>query len=269
MIVISLANQKGGVAKTTTNVNLSGIFAEQGYSVLIVDADPQCNSTSYFLDPNLPPNETLAAIYDGEITEQTARQIIRPTRISRLDIAPGGFSLSARVWEIVQDKKSGLMIGEFVKQAAKHKKYDFVFIDCPPDIGIFTMGAFFASDYILIPIQPERLSVEGVEQLMIKVQEFWKIRGENKPQILGTVTTMFHGQNRSHKEWAPKIEEICGELLLGIVHRSSAISIMSDAGKLLLEDRPNRKARPFQQHLKIAKKMLDRLRDNGDIAAAK
>jgi chromosome partitioning protein len=268
MIVISLANQKGGVAKTTTNVNLAGIFAEQGYSVLIVDADPQCNSTSYFLDPNLPSNETLAAIYDDEITEQTVRQIIRPTRISRLDIAPGGFSLSARVWEIVQDRRSGLRLDQFLKQAAKHKKYDFVFIDCPPDIGIFTMGAFFASDYIFIPIQPERLSVEGVEQLMMKVQEFWKMRGENKPQILGTVTTMFHGQNRSHKEWAPKIDEICGDLMLGVIHRSSAISLMSDAGKLLLEDRPNRKARPFQQHLKIAKKMLDRLKATGELTRA-
>jgi cellulose biosynthesis protein BcsQ len=131
------------------------------------------------------------------------------------------------------------------------------------------MGAFYASDYILIPIQPERLSVEGVEQLMIKVQEFWKIRGEDKPQILGTITTMFHGQNRSHKDWAPKIEEICGDLLLGIVHRSSAISILSDAGKLLLEDRPNRKARPFQQHLKIARKMLDKLRLLGEISSVK
>jgi chromosome partitioning protein len=264
MTVIALANQKGGVAKTTTNVNLAGIFAEQGYSVLIVDADPQCNSTSFFLDPNLPSNETLAAIYD-DITEQTVRQIIRPTRIARLDIVPGGFSLSARVWEIVQDKTSGLRIDQFVKLAGKHKKYDFVFIDCPPDIGIFTMGAFFASDYILIPIQPERLSVEGVEQLMMKVQEFWKIRGENKPQILGTITTMFHGQSRSNKEWAPKIEKICGDLLLGVVHRSSSIAVLSDAGKLILEDRPNRKARPFQQHLKIAKKILDRLKNFGVI----
>lgn len=263
--MISLANQKGGVAKTTTNVNLAGIFAEQGFSVLIVDSDPQCNSTSFFLDPNLPPNETLAAIYDDKITEQTVRQIIRPTRISRLDIAPGGFSLSARVWEIVQDKTSGLRIDKFVKLAAKHKKYDLVFIDCPPDIGIFTMGAFFASDYIFIPIQPERLSVEGVEQLIMKVQEFWKMRGEQKPQILGTVTTMFSGQSRSNKDWAKKIEEICGDLLFGQIHRASAISLTSDAGKLLLEDRPNRKARPFQQHLKIAKKMLEKLVRNGDI----
>jgi chromosome partitioning protein len=211
----------------------------------------------------------LAEIYDDNITEQTARQIIRPTRISRLDIVPGGFSLSARVWEIVQNRASGLRISQFIDVAAKHKKYDFIFIDCPPDIGIFTMGAFYASDYILIPIQPERLSVEGVEQLMIKVQEFWKIRGEDKPQILGTITTMFHGQNRSHKDWAPKIEEICGDLLLGVVHRSSAISILSDAGKLLLEDRPNRKARPFQQHLKIAKKMLDKLRALGEISSVR
>jgi chromosome partitioning protein len=265
MTVIALANQKGGVAKTTTNVNLAGIFAEQGFSVLIVDADPQCNSTSFFLDPNLSSKETIAAIYDAPITEQTVRQIIRPTRIARLDIVPGGFSLSARVWEIIQEKNSGLQIDNFIKLALQYKHYDFVFIDCPPDIGIFTMGAFYASDYVLIPIQPERLSVEGVEQLMIKIQDFWKIRGENKPQILVTITTMFHVQNRSHKEWEPKIEEICGDLLLGMIHRSSAISVTYDAGRLLLEDRPNRKARPFQQHLKIAKKILDKLITAGAI----
>lgn len=260
-IVIAIANQKGGVGKTTCNVNLAGIMSEQGYETLILDADPQCNSTSYFLDPNLADGDTIASIYTTRITDATAQRIIRPTRISRLSIVPGGFSLSARIWDIVQDKSSGLKLKELLEVISRHRKYDFVFIDCPPDIGIFTMGAFYAADFTVIPIQPERLAVEGVEQLMDKIQQFWKLSKKDTPQILGTITTMYHAQNRSHKEWAAKIEEICGDLLLGLIHRSSTISAASDAGRLLQEDRLNRKARPFQQHLKVARAFLGKLRD--------
>jgi len=170
-IVIAIANQKGGVGKTTCNVNLAGIVSEQGYETLILDADPQCNSTSYFLDPNLADDDTIASIYMSPITEATVQRIIRPTRISRLSIVPGGFSLSARIWDIVQDKSSGLKIKKLVEAIGRHRKYDFIFIDCPPDIGIFTMGAFYAADFTIIPIQPERLSVEGVEQLMGKIHQ--------------------------------------------------------------------------------------------------
>jgi chromosome partitioning protein len=260
-VVIALANQKGGVGKTTCNVNLAGIMSEQGYETLILDADPQCNSTSYFLDPNLADEDTIASIYMSPITDATVRRIIRPTRISRLSIVPGGFSLSALIWDIVQDKSSGLKLKKFLEATAKHRKYDFVFIDCPPDIGIFTMGAFYAADYTIIPIQPERLAVEGVEQLMGKIHQFWQLTKKESPQVLGTITTMFHAQNRSHKEWAAKIEEICGDTLLGIIHRSSTISSASDAGHLLQEDRVNRKARPFQQHMKVARAILGKLQD--------
>ena len=260
-IVIAIANQKGGVGKTTCNVNLAGIMSEQGYETLILDADPQCNSTSYFIDPNLADEDTIASIYMAPITDATIQRIIHPTRIARLSIVPGGFSLSARIWDIVQDKSSGLKLMKLLEVINRNRKYDFVFIDCPPDIGIFTMGAFYAADYTIIPIQPERLAVEGVEQLMDKIQQFWKLSKKNTPQILGTITTMYHAQNRSHKEWAAKIEEICGDLWLGLIHRSSTVSAASDAGHLLQEERTNRKARPFQQHLKVARAILGKLRD--------
>lgn len=260
MPVIALANQKGGVGKTTLNVNLAGIMSEFGFSTLIIDADPQCNSTAYFLDPNLPEDETLAEIYDKKaVTRDMPQRLDRPTRLARLNIVPGGFSLSARVWEIAQDPTCGQRIKQFVDALQTQKKYDFIFIDCPPDIGIYTMGAFFASDYIIIPVQPEKLAVDGVGQLMEKVQQFWTLRNEQKPQILGVITTMFQGTNRSHKDWARKIEEMCGDAYIGLVHRSSLISTACDAELLLLEDRPNRRARPFQEHIALAKKILTKL----------
>lgn len=259
MTVIAIANQKGGVGKTTLNVNLAGIMSEFGFSTLIIDADPQCNSTAYFIDPNLPENETLAEIYNKSITQSMAAKIERPTRLARLNIVPGGFSLSARVWEIGQDPSCGQKIKQFLDALQAYKKYDFVFIDCPPDIGIYTMGAFFASDYVIIPIQPEKLAVDGVGQLMEKIHQFWSMRKEQKPQILGTVTTMFQGTNKSHKDWAEKIEKMCGDSYLGLLHRSSLISNACDAGILLQEDRQNRRGRPLQQHLALAKKILSRL----------
>lgn len=258
-IVISLANQKGGVGKTTCNVNLAGIMSENGYETLIIDADPQCNSTSYFFDPNLNEEDTVAVAYTEPMTPAVIQRVIRPTRLSHLSIIPGGFSLSARVWEIIQDKSAGLKLRDLINAVEKERHFDLIFIDCPPDIGIFTLGAFYASDYTIIPIQPERLAVEGVEQLMDKIRQFWSMSGQNKPQILGTITTMFQAQNRSQKEWAIKIEELCGELYLGMIHRSSTVSAASDAGRLLQEERANRRARPFQEHLKIARTILKKL----------
>jgi chromosome partitioning protein len=259
-IVIAIANQKGGVGKTTTNVNLAGFMSRAGYSVLVIDADPQCNSTSYFIDPNtLNDEETIAAIYNGPIDDTTPTRLIRPTRLPRLDVLPGGFSLSARVVEIVQDTSSGLKIAEFIKMIDQKKKYDLVFIDCPPDIGIFTMGAFYAADYVLIPIQPERMPVDGVEQLMEKIQHFWDLRNEQKPRILGMITNMFHGQNKSNIEWAAKIKELCGDNLLGLVHRSANISTAADARMLIQENRGNQTSRPFREYLNISKKIITRL----------
>ena len=259
MSVIAIANQKGGVGKTTLNVNLAGIMSHFGFSTLIIDADPQCNSTSYFIDPNLPEDETLAEIYNKPIDDDVFLKLIHPTRLANLYIIPGGFSLSARVWEIVQDETSGLRIKTLVDTLQKKRHFDFIFIDCPPDVGIFTIGAFFASDYVIIPIQPERLSVEGVAQLMEKIHQFWEMRKEDKPQILGAVTTMFQGTNKSHKDWAEQIEKICGDSLLGLVHRSSLVSTACDAGMLLMEDRPNKRGRPYQQHLTLAKRILTNL----------
>jgi chromosome partitioning protein len=259
-IVIAIANQKGGVGKTTTNVNLAGFMSRAGYSVLVIDADPQCNSTSYFIDPNtLNGEETIAAIYNGPIDDTAPTRLIRPTRLPRLDVLPGGFSLSARVVEIVQDSSSGLKIAEFIKMIDQKKKYDLIFIDCPPDIGIFTMGAFYAADYVLIPIQPERMPVDGVEQLMEKIQQFWDLRNEQKPMILGMITNMFHGQNKSNIEWAAKIKELCGDNLLGLVHRSANISAAADARMLIQENRGNQTSRPFREYLNISKKIITRL----------
>lgn len=259
MPVIALANQKGGVGKTTLNVNLAGIMSKLGFSTLIIDADPQCNSTSYFLDPNLPEEETLTEIYSSTPEKAVLQKIDRPTRISRLNIVPGGFSLSARVWEIAQDRSAGRRIKLFLDLLLKQRTYDFVFIDCPPDIGVFTMGAFFAADYVIIPIQPEKLAVDGVGLLLEKIHNFWTLRNEDKPQVLGTITTMFHGANKSHKDWAAKIEEMCGDSYLGLIHRSSIVSTACDAGILLQEDKQNSRGRPLQQHLAIAREILSRL----------
>jgi chromosome partitioning protein len=267
--IIAIVNQKGGVGKTTTGVNLAGIYAYWGFSSLIVDADPQRNMTSYFIDPMvpLPDEDTIAAIYKEKINDDHPRRIIRPTRMSNLDLVPGGFSLSANVWQLFQDKQAGLKLDQFLQLVRKQKKYDFVFVDCPPEIGFFTLGAFFASDWIIIPTQAERLSVEGITELMKQVQNFWKLRGGQKPQILGTLVTLFSEQNRSHKEWERQITAATGPLKFEEkIHTSSAISRASDAKRLLIEDANLRKGRSGQEYIKVAKEVLKRLQKNHAIS---
>lgn len=252
-VTITVANQKGGVGKTTVLTNIAGVMAHKGHRVLVVDADPQCNATLFFTDPNeiIPPSKTIAAIY-GEKTDVNAELII-PTRFKTLDLIPGGFTLAGNVADVAQRFDAGRRLQGYLRE--KKKGYDFIFIDCPPDIGIYTLNAFVASDYVIVPIQPERLALEGFGQLQEKIDMIQSF-GE-KIRLFGVITTMLDERTLSQRDWYTQIQTAFEDIHLGIFHRATLIAEATDAGKLVVD--VDRKGRPYQELLRICQEICRRL----------
>ncbi len=234
-------------------VNLAGILASiKKKKILLVDADPQCSATSYFMDPVIDEEETIGALFGP--TPKPEANIIHSTRISsgksRLDLIPGGYTLGGSLTDIATIPNIGMRLKEFL---ANHtEKYDYCLIDCPPDIGFFTMNAFMASDGILVPIQPERLAVWGVTQLVERITYFQEINTDLR--IFGVFTSMFQAQFKSQKEWNEGIRQMFPDLFIGEIHRSALYGKAWDQSKLLCEmgvktERPYRELMNIVNHI--------------------
>jgi chromosome partitioning protein len=254
MKIICFANQKGGVGKTTTCVNLAGILTTvKKKKVLLVDADPQCSATSYFIDPAMDENKTITALFGKDPRPES--NIIHPTRIahgkSRLDLVPGGYTLGGSLTEIAMIPNIGIRLKEFLEIYSG--SYDYCLIDCPPDIGFFTMNAFMASDEILVPIQPERLAVWGVAQLVERITFFQEVN--TKLTLSGVFTSMFQAQFKSQKEWNEEIKIMFPNNFLGEIHRSALYGKAWDQSKLLCEMNVKTE-RPFRELIIIANHII-------------
>ena len=182
--VISIANQKGGVGKTTTAVNISTIIAKKGKKVLLIDADPQGNATS-----GLGADKTKElSLYDVLIDEVDIKQTFQDTMIKNLKVCPSNMNLAGAEVELV----SAMSREQRLKEGLVDVKdeFDFIFIDCPPSLGLITLNAFTASDSILIPVQCEYFALEGLGQLINTINLVKKHLNKNL-QIEGAVLTMY------------------------------------------------------------------------------
>ena len=183
--VVAIANQKGGVGKTTTAVNLSACIAQQGKRVLSIDIDPQGNMTSGL---GVNKDETDSSIYDVLINRTDPADARVRTSVEGLDLIPARIELAGAEVELVS-----MLAREQVLKRAMHKlwdEYDFVFIDCPPSLGLLTLNALTAADTLMVPIQCEYYALEGLSQLMNTVK---LVRMHLNPEldVEGVVLTMF------------------------------------------------------------------------------
>ncbi len=158
--IVSIANQKGGVGKTTTAVNLSAALAKKGKKVLLIDADPQGNATSGLgID-----KEIEKSIYDVIINEISMNEVIKDTKIKKLKVCPSNINLAGAEVELVSLMSREHRLKERVDEISDN--YDYIIIDCPPSLGLITLNAFTASSSVLIPVQCEYYALEGLGQLI-------------------------------------------------------------------------------------------------------
>ena len=182
--VISIANQKGGVGKTTTSVNISTILAKKGKKVLMIDTDPQGNATSGLgIDKNVN-----FSIYDVIINDVEIDNTIQQTMVKNPEVCPSNIDLAGAEVELVSMEDREYKLKE--KIDSQKDKYDYIIIDCPPSLGLITLNAFTASDSVLIPVQCEYYALEGLGQLLNTIQLVQEHLNENL-QIEGALLTMF------------------------------------------------------------------------------
>lgn len=203
--IISFSNQKGGVGKTTTAINLAAYVAKAGKRVLLVDFDPQGNSTSGY---GIEKNQLETSCYDVLMGDCTAQQVIVPTVITNLSILPSNIDLAAAETDLVNmpARESAL------KRALEpiRNNYDFVFIDCPPSLGLLTLNALVASDSVIIPIQSEFFALEGLSQLMNTIK-IVRQRLNATLTVNGVILTMYDTRTIMSKQVTEEIYKYFGE----------------------------------------------------------
>jgi len=186
MKIICIFNQKGGVGKTTTNINLCAYLAMEGYKVLTIDIDPQGNTTSGF---GLDKKNLEVSMYDVLTTDLSLKEVIvKSDLVQNLYVAPSTMDLAGAEVEMIGMPSRETMLLNKVKEIKD--EYDYIFIDCPPSLGVLTINALTCSDSVLIPIQCEFYALEGVGQLINTIQLVKKSLNKNL-EIEGVLMTMF------------------------------------------------------------------------------
>ena len=182
--VISIANQKGGVGKTTTAVNISAILAKRGKKVMLIDADPQGNASSGLgLEKDMENS-----LYDVLINDANIEDTLQDTEIKTLKVCPSNMDLAGAEVELVSEMSREQRLKEKLDEVKD--TYDFVIIDCPPSLGLITLNAFTASDSVLIPVQCEYFALEGLGQLLNTINLVKKHLNKSL-EVEGAVLTMY------------------------------------------------------------------------------
>lgn len=203
--VVALANQKGGVGKSTTAVNLAASLALHGHRVLLIDLDPQGNATSG-LGIERAAIET--SIYDVLLKESSLEDAVEPTSVRNLFVVPATIDLAGSEIELVSVLSRETRLKHAI--AVTDADYEFVFIDCPPSLGLLTVNALTAADEVVIPIQCEYYALEGLSQLLRNIQ---LVTSNLNPELKvgGVVLTMYDGRTKLSKDVAQQVRDYFGD----------------------------------------------------------
>ncbi|WP_418490777.1 ParA family protein [Frisingicoccus sp.] len=199
--IIAVANQKGGVGKTTTSINLSASLAEMGQRVLTIDMDPQGNTTSGL---GIDKNQVENTVYELILGEIPLEECIRKSVMEGLDVIASNINLSGAEVELISVENKEFLLREKVK--ALRERYDFIIIDCPPSLNLLTINAMTTSDTVLVPIQCEYYALEGLSQLIHTI-DLIKERLNPKLEIEGVVFTMFDGRTNLSLQVVENVKE--------------------------------------------------------------
>ncbi len=212
--IIAIANQKGGVGKTTTTINLGAALAEAGSRVLIVDLDPQGNaSTGLGIEPDDRDMTTYELLLEGVDLET----VIQATDTPKVDIIPATVDLSSADIELIANERRSFLLHDALRQIEMDRyAYDFILIDCPPSLNLLTVNALVASDAILVPLQSEFFALEGLSQLMLTIREV-RQTANPKLRIEGVVLTMYDSRNNLSQQVENDARSTLGDLVFQTV----------------------------------------------------
>jgi chromosome partitioning protein len=231
--IYAVANQKGGVGKTTTAVNAAACVAEAGYPTLLVDVDPQCNATTGLgLDKGLSPN-----VYDVIVGEASLDEATHATTIAGLDVVPSSPDLAGANMEMPRVAGSERRLRDALAPA--RDRYAFTFLDCPPSLGPLTVSALVAADRVLVPVQTEYYALEGLAGLLDTVKT---IQRELNPRLTmaGMVLTMHDGRTRLAQDVEREVREHFPELVFDtVIPRNVRISEAPSFGRPVIHHDPH------------------------------
>ena len=198
--VLAIANQKGGVGKTTTAINLGACLAERGRRVLLADVDPQGNATTGL---GIPKESERTTMYEVLLEGAAVRDSITPTLVEGMHLIPGSVDLAGAEIELVRTQRREFRLRDALREV--RDRYDFILLDCPPSLGLMTLNALVAADAVLIPLQTEYYALEGLTQLLRTVQ---LVQGGLNPALAvdGIVLTMFDARTNLAIEVADDVK---------------------------------------------------------------
>lgn len=217
--IVAIVNQKGGVGKTTTAVNLAAAIGMQGKKVLLVDADPQGNSTGGY---GINKREVVFSTYELLIGKAPVESAIVKTKFKNVDIIPSSMDLAAAEVDLidVQHREASLKTA----LSPVREKYDYIFIDCPPSLGLVTINALNAGDTVLVPMQCEYFALEGLSQLMASVRQVKRLYNPTL-EIEGIVLTMYDGRLNLTQQVVGEIKKyFAGKLYKSAIPRAVRLS---------------------------------------------
>ncbi|OGH66331.1 MAG: chromosome partitioning protein ParA [Candidatus Magasanikbacteria bacterium RIFCSPHIGHO2_02_FULL_47_14] len=249
--IIAVVNQKGGVGKTTTAINLAAALAESGRFVLLVDMDPQGNATSGL---GLPREQVQHGIYEALAKERRIHDVVHNTGHEGLRLVPSTQHLAGANIELVDVERREHQLSDLLAEVSH--AYDYILIDCPPSLGLLTINSLVAADEILIPVQAEYYALEGLGQLL---QTIDLVRQHIKPEIgiLGAVITMFDKRTRLSDDVLRELYKFFpNEIFRSVVPRTVRLAEAPSFGKSIFHYEPTGKG--AKAYERLAREILDK-----------
>jgi chromosome partitioning protein len=242
--VVAVANQKGGVGKTTTTINLAACLAERDQQVLLIDMDPQANATSGL---GVPLQEG-ASLYRALLGEGSALDLLQPTMIRGLDIIPSELDLAGSEVDVARQENYLHCLSRALEPLIAAGRYDLILIDCPPALGILTMNALTAAHGVLIPMQCEYYALEGLSVMVRLVQQLRDSGANSRLGIEGILMTMMDARTRLSGEVVAEVRKHFAERVYATaIPRNVRLSEAPSYGQAIIEyDKHSRGAKAYQ-----------------------